>query len=239
MFRFFLLRTFCCTNLTRFSSNKTKTWKTISWNTKTTVSYHPDMGMHSTQSSGINSKLWKLWSCEFVVGFDRQREKHFNYGQIYVALSRARSLQGLHVIGQLQNKHVRASPKVHAEYHRLRQQADTVCSFSPVTHGKNVTICLLNTNPLQKHSVDFKHHPSLKKCVILALTETQLLPHHSDNTITEALHPYALHKRDQPTVKYSSLAICTKTTSICCKNNSFHLSMVWYAMHWSQTLTKN
>ena len=59
-----------------------------------------------------------------MVGFDLHMEKNFNYGQIYVALSRVRFLQG-----QLENKHVRANPKVHAEYHRLRQQADTDCSF--------------------------------------------------------------------------------------------------------------
>ena len=44
----------------------------------------------------------------------------------------------------------------------------------------------------------------------LILTETQLLPHHSDNIITEILHPYALHRQDHPTDKYSSLAICSQ-----------------------------
>ena len=134
-------------------------------------------------------------------------EKNFNYGQIYVALSRVRFLQG-----QLENKHVRANPKVHAEYHRLRQQADTDCSFSPVNDDKNfkISLCLLNIRSLQKHSIDIKHDANLNKCDILALTETQLLPHHSDNIITEILHPYALHRQDHPTDKYSSLAICSK-----------------------------
>ena len=69
-------------------------------------------------------KVQGLTVNEIVVCFDLHRQKHFNYGQIYVALSRARSLQGLHVIGQLENKHVRANPKVHAEHHGLRQQAE-------------------------------------------------------------------------------------------------------------------
>ena len=116
------------------------------------------------------------------------------------------------MIGQLENKHVRANPKVHAEYHRLRQQADTDCSFSPVNDDKNfkISLCLLNIRSLQKHSIDIKHDANLNKCDILVLTETQLLPHHSDNIITEILHPYALHKQDHPTDKYSSLAICSQ-----------------------------
>jgi len=134
-------------------------------------------------------KVQGLTVNEIVVCFDLHRQKHFNYGQIYVALSQARSLQGLHVIGQLENKHVRANPKVHAEYHRLRPQADTDYSFSPLTDDENFGICLLNIRSLQEHSIDIKHDANLNKCAILALTETQLLPHHSDNTITENLHP--------------------------------------------------
>ena len=152
-------------------------------------------------------KVQGLTVNEIVVYFDLHRQKHFNYGQIYVPLSRARSLQGLHVIGQLENKHVGANPKVHAEYHRLRQQADTDCSFSPATDNKNFEIGLLNIRSLQKHGIDIKHDANLNKCDILALTETQLLPHYSDNIISETLHPYALHRQDHPTDKYSSLAV--------------------------------
>ena len=97
-------------------------------------------GKPSPEIQRLQFPITLAWGCtvhkvqgltvnEIMVGFDLHREKHFNYGQIYGALSRARSLQGLHVIGQFQNKHVRANPKVHAEYHRLRQQADTDCGF--------------------------------------------------------------------------------------------------------------
>ena len=62
MYRKICYRTFCCTNSTCFSSHKSKIWKTIFRNTKTTVSYHTGMGVHSTQSSGINSK----WKCNML-----------------------------------------------------------------------------------------------------------------------------------------------------------------------------
>lgn len=64
-------------------------------------------------------KVQGLTLSDVVVSFDLNRQKHFNCGQIYVALSRATSLQGLHVVGQIESKHVGANPKVHAEYQTI------------------------------------------------------------------------------------------------------------------------
>ena len=47
---------------------------------------------------------------------------------------------------------------------------------------------------------------------IIALTETQLLPHDSDNEILNSLCPFNLHRRDHNTDKYSSMALCTRNT---------------------------
>ena len=146
-----------------------------------------------------------------VVSFDLNRQKHFNCGQIYVALSRVTSLQGLHVVGQIEKKHVRANPKVHAEYQRMRQCV--TCSDCPNivdANHQNLTVCLLNIRSLRKHCIDIKHYVSLTECDILALTETQLLTHDSSNGIREILQPYTLHRQDYPSDKYSSLAICNK-----------------------------
>ena len=177
----------------------------------------------SPETQGLQFPLTLAWACtvhkvqgltlsEIVVSFELHRQNHFNYGQIYVALSRATSLQGLHVIGQIENKHVRANPKVHAEYERMRQQDNNTYSNNSTTMNadlQNIQVCLLNIRSLSKHNIDIKHDAQLTKCE-LALTETQLLPHHSDNTIRETLHPYKLHRQDHPSDKYSSLAICTK-----------------------------
>ncbi len=56
-----------------------------------------------------------------VVSFDLKKQRYFNYGQVYVALSRATSLNGLHILGILESKHIRANPKVQEEYERLRE----------------------------------------------------------------------------------------------------------------------
>ena len=117
------------------------------------------------------------------------------------------------MIGQIENKHVRANRKLHAEYERMRQQDNNTYSNNSTTMNadlQNIQACLLNIRSLSKHNIDIKHDAQLTKCDILALTETQLLPHHSDNTIRETLHPYKLHRQDHPSDKYSSLAICTK-----------------------------
>ena len=52
-----------------------------------------------------------------------RKQRYFNYGQIYVALSRATSLQGLHILREIQNKHIKANPKVNEEYQRLRDSS--------------------------------------------------------------------------------------------------------------------
>ena len=150
---------------------------------------------------------------EVVVSFDLYRQNHFNQGQNYVALSQTTSLQGLHVTGKIENKHVRANPKVQTEYQRMKQLGNSYSSSSTndeVNDFRNLKVCLLNILSLRKHSIDIKYDASVSNCDITALTETQLLPYHSDDTIRETLRPYELHKQDHPTDKYSSLAICTK-----------------------------
>ena len=41
--------------------------------------------------------------------------------QVYVALSRSKSLQGKNILGELDSKHVGADPRVHHEYKMLRE----------------------------------------------------------------------------------------------------------------------
>ena len=108
-------------------------------------------------------KVQGLTVNEVVVSFELKRQNHFNYGQIYVALSKARSLQGLHETGKIENKHVRANPKVYAEYQRLRQQADKFSTIPIVHDVQTLKVCLLNIRSLQKHSIDIKYDLNLTK----------------------------------------------------------------------------
>ena len=147
-----------------------------------------------------------------VVSLNLRKQRYFNYGQIYVALSRATSLQGLHILGEMQSKHIKANPKVTEEYERLRDSSpyfDTLAeeqySCDPV-----LTVSLLNIRSLRKHSEDIKFHAQLFNSDVLALTETQLLANDSDVEIKENLEPFRIYRQDHYTDKYSSMAICVK-----------------------------
>ena len=77
------------------------------------------------------------------------------------------------MIGQIENKNVRAIPKVEAEYHRMRQQENAYFNLHSSTSDaylQNLKVCLLNVRSVTKHSIDIKHDASLPKCDILALT---------------------------------------------------------------------
>ena len=64
-----------------------------------------------------------------VISFDLLKQRSFNYGQIYVALSRSTTLQGLHILGNIEMKHVKANPRVDKEYERLRKIASITSSL--------------------------------------------------------------------------------------------------------------
>ena len=151
---------------------------------------------------------------EVVVTFQLRNQKSFNPGQIYVALSRATSFQGLYILGNMEDKHIKANPKAHFEYQQLRQvetENSKTLGYSPSSLPKNahhkLSICLLNVPSLKKHSINIKCDVNLMKSDVLALTETQLFPHDSDVDIQENLKSFGLYGQDQRTDKCLSLAI--------------------------------
>ena len=80
-------------------------------------------------------------------------------------------------------KHVKANPKVHQEYERLREISPTTNSlFSQLqltVSNNDVTVSLLNIRSLRKHSIDIKNEANIMNSDVIAFTETQLLSHNS------------------------------------------------------------
>ena len=95
-------------------------------------------------------KVQGLTLDKVVICTDLIKQRAFNYAQIYVALSRARSLQGLFILGQLECKHAKANPKVLQEYERLKNKCmvpDTITTLQE--HSTLLTISTLNIRSLK------------------------------------------------------------------------------------------
>ena len=62
---------------------------------------------------------------EVVISFDLVKQKNFNYGHMYVALSRVTSLNVLYLIGEFNLSYIRADPSAIFEYHRMRNEKNS------------------------------------------------------------------------------------------------------------------
>ncbi len=147
-----------------------------------------------------------------VVSLNSKKQRYFNYGQIYVALSHATSLQGLYILGEIKSKHIKVNQNVNEEYERLRDSSSYFNTSTKDEHSDDsvLTISLLSIGSLRKHSEDIKFHSQLFSSDVLAVTETQLLPNDLDMEIKKNLEPFRTYRQDHPTDKYSSMAICVK-----------------------------
>ena len=72
-----------------------------------------------------------------------------------------------------------------------------------------LTISLLNIRSLKKCIVDIKYDANIKNSDLIALTETQLVPHSNDTDIKSHLLPFNLYRQDHPK-DIGSLALCTR-----------------------------
>ena len=70
-------------------------------------------------------KVQRLTLEEAVISFDLVKQKNFSYGQMYVALSRVTSLNGLYLIGEFNLSYIRADPSAIFEYHRMRNEKNS------------------------------------------------------------------------------------------------------------------
>ncbi|XP_068724248.1 uncharacterized protein [Montipora capricornis] len=159
------------------------------------------VSIHKVQGLSLNS---------LVISFELVKQRSFNYGQVYVALSRATTLNGIHILGKINSKHVKADPRVHEEYKRLREMSKSKGTNEKYKDNATLTICLLNIRSLKKHSVDIKYDANIKNSDLIALTETQLVPHSNDTDIKSHLLPFTLYRQDHPTDRFLSLALCTR-----------------------------
>ena len=99
---------------------------------------------------------------------------HFSPGQVYVAFSRVKTLQGLHILN-FNTSAIKKSDKVHEEMCRLNtKQLATVPQLQ--CHSLSVTLALLNIRSIRAKLPDILHDESLSCANILCFCETWLSP---------------------------------------------------------------
>ena len=168
--------------------------------------------------------LMLAWACtvnkvqrkqfkEIVISFDLFKQRSWNNGQMYVALSRVTSLDDLYLTGEYNASAIKADPRATIEYNNLRENnamkpIDT-CSAASLSY---LTITILNTRSLKKHAIDIAADEEvIKNCDIIFLTETQVESTDDISAISDILKEFTIIHNIH-TDKFCSLASCYKNT---------------------------
>ena len=143
-----------------------------------------------------------------VISFTLNRQKYFNPGQMYVALSRVTSLSGLYLLGDYSKSAIRVNDLAANEYNRLRIERPLVPLRDLDFSSQNLIITLLNTRSLRKHALDLKSDDCLMKSDLPCLTETQISCNDSLVNISQILFDFNIDHNISHTSKFMSLAFC-------------------------------
>ena len=127
---------------------------------------------------------WILaWSCtvhkvqglsldKIVASLDLLKQRNFSYGEIYVALSRATSFNGLYIVGVFSGKVIMADPRVLQEHERMRLESYLSNEHVDDPQNQSLTVTLLNIRSISKHLIDLAYGERLRKNDVICLTET-------------------------------------------------------------------
>ena len=130
---------------------------------------------------------------KLIISFELHRQESFNPGQIYVALSRVPSIEGLFVLDNFDKKHIKVDQRVTQEYDRLRTKSVPSINMHMTPQQDNIVMTLLNIRSLRKHHKDLKFEPYTMACDVLLLTETQLYPNEPTEQLQQAFMPFTIH----------------------------------------------
>ena len=89
---------------------------------------------------------------------------------MYVATSRANSLNGLYLVGKFNLSAMRANPRIIHEYCRMRNDIRLLPNTVPYILHKSLILILLKTRSLNNHAIDVLKDKRLIETDILCLT---------------------------------------------------------------------
>ena len=177
-------------------------------------------------------KVQGLTLSKVIFSFELFNQRQFNYGQVYEALSRVKSLEELFIIGELDCNHIRADSRVHAEYDRLRAPELVVNIPNIINPAETATnsfiFTLLNIRSLRKHSVDIRYDSVTIQSDLLAFTETRIKPKQYINSIQENLIMFQITRQDNHN-DFLSLAICTNKEYIAMLRKKYFAEIMVYS----------
>ena len=165
------------------------------------------INMKSTSSPYIKRTQFPLtlaWACTIhkiqgltinvgVVGFELNKQKAFNQGQMYTALSRITSLSGLFLTGHFNKSFIRANEKAEHEYNRLRRNSALQPTENCEISNNTLKVVFLNVRSLSKHASDIKYDQRLCINDVISLTETQIQMNQSVQHVISCLPNYEMH----------------------------------------------
>ena len=109
---------------------------------------------------------------KIVADFDLHRQRNFNYGQIYVALSRVTSLEGLYITGSVSAAAMKANPQAMEEYNRMRLESALMVDEVKEPNSNVLVIVLFIIRSFSRHVLDLKCDQRLKKSDTLSYRNT-------------------------------------------------------------------
>eukprot|EP00111_Clytia_hemisphaerica_P014933 TCONS_00043982-protein len=144
---------------------------------------------------------------KIVVSFQLNKQTYFNPGQIYVALSRVTSLNGLYLTGNYTSSAIKANASAEKEYQRLRSAENLLEPLlSIVPTNSNLVLTLLNIRSLRIKSASIRHYKELIDSDVIFFTETQISYDSSVDEIEYNIRPFQIvFNNDED--KFKSLAV--------------------------------
>ena len=176
---------------------------------------------HRPSVKRIQFPLKLAWACtvhkvqgqtfsKIVFSFDMDRQRCFKLGQVYVALSRVTTLQGLYLTGSFKSKEIRCDSRATEEYNYMRENLSLETKFDQGIIDNEFKISLLNVRSLKKHAIDIKNDASLFEGNLIFMTETQLAYDTNTAEIENTLSPLLLHTNNSDEHIYSNTAAAYK-----------------------------
>lgn len=142
------------------------------------------------------------------MNFDLIKQRAFNSGQMYVALSRVTSLNGLFLTGRFERKLIKVDKNATAQYVHMKQNSSvkSVEDKCPLK-DTSLTTTLLNVRSLQRHAKDIESDNMLKNCDIMCLTESQLTTDYAATSVTETLNSFNIVVNNLSNDRFLNIAL--------------------------------